>query len=250
MNRDNQIVNKNSLAKDSEHPHSKGPGDEGIEEGRSNTKSKWRDWIDIFLKIFSMVLMIFFACLGYCYNSRVANEQRIKELVNGLTPEEPKKQVFSSYTLARFQFPEKKASKDKNVQKLLARQISILILGEIYPDVYNSKDRYMFERLQVIDKAINDKQSSEVIFAEILFQKNDQKAIEALENFIKSYPKHWLIPWAYYNIASILSVIDPLKAREYAMKALNKAREFGYEDGEIEEMSKRLKKRIEGFKGE
>lgn len=220
----------------------------GVDEKRSNTR--WRDWVDIVLKIASIFFMILFFCLGYLYNSRVADEQRIKELVCALTPDEPKKQVFSSYTLARFQFPEKKASKDKNVQKLLARQISILVLGGLYPDVYVAKDLYMLQRLQVIDKAINDndKQSSEVIFAEILFQKNDQKAIEALENFIKSYPKHWLIPWAYYNIASILSEKDPPNASVYAKQSLKEARFFEYEAGEIEEMSKRLKQRgIEGF---
>ncbi len=222
-----------------------------VEEERSNTR--WQDWIGILLKIVSIVSIIFVAYLGHSYSSRVASEQRIKEIAERLAPAETpteRKNDFIAYTLLRFQFSGKKASKDESIQKLLAQQIFTLILQEKQPDIYNPKDRDMLLRIRIVEKAISDTKSEEVFFAEILFQKENKRAILEFENFIQLYPNHWVLPWAYFNIASIYSVIDPPKALEYGKKALNEARNHEYEDGEIDEMAKRLKKRVMGFKGE
>jgi len=221
-----------------------------MKESKPLDKDRWLKWIDIIFKAVSVVAMVYLSCVAHTYNKRADDEKNIKELTMVFAPDKIKEKDFLTYVLMKFRCREKKGFEDKNSQKLMAQLISILVLQESNPDIYNSKDHNMFERIKIIDKEINNRQSSEIIFVEMLFQKNGKKTIDGLSNFIRLNPQHWLIPWAYFNIASIYSEVDSPKACEYVSKALNEARRFGYEDGEVEEMARRLKERIKECKGE
>ncbi|MBI4690821.1 MAG: hypothetical protein HY754_11255 [Nitrospirae bacterium] len=206
-----------------------------------NTNTGWRDKVDVskIASIFIAISMAFLALFGSKLNLGVAHEQRVEQLVKGLAPDEEKEKIFSAYVSLRCLFSEEEVSRDEKVQKLLSRQIFLLILQQIYPDRNVAKNFEMLERLQIVDMAINHKESTEFIFAKILFQKENEEAIEEFTNFIKLHPKHWLIPWAYFNIASTLSdKKDTLKALEYKKKAIDEARRLKYEDADIAEMSK------------
>jgi hypothetical protein len=211
-------------------------------------------WLDISSKIASIAVgigIVFLTWLGYHHTSRIAYEREIKELIASFASEwiGKKQQAFSAYTNLRVLSVKGKISEDDwHIQRLLAENISKSVLMEPYPDRDIPKHENAFRLIKYIDKFVRGKESPEVIFTKILFIKENKKAIKEFKMFIGRHQKHWLIPWAYYNLASI-SILEGKKGLgdKYQEKFEKKARDLAYDTAYIEEMKRRINERKETF---
>ncbi len=205
--------------------------------------SNWFKYlIATLLTIVSVISGTIFSYVEFKAHSRAAEEQKVKELVSSLSSywKEQKTQVLSSYTHLRFLISDGKLSNNNiNVQRLLAEYIFKAVVNGTHPDRDIPIDDEAFKRVQVIDNLFGSTISVEVAFTKILFINDSNQAIKEFNNFIETYPAHYLTSWAYYNLATIYGHEGKEKERDiYIRKFENKAKDYKFNDSDIVEMWK------------